>query len=140
MFVLDTNIVSELRKVRAARTSHVFAKWAERTDLAKAFLCPATIMELEIGILRLERKDPKQALVLRQWLSASVLGQFRNRILPVTAEVAQRAAYLFENTNAQSYPDALIAATAYVHNMAVVTRNKNHFAGAGVKIIDPFIP
>jgi predicted nucleic acid-binding protein len=140
MFVLDTNIISELRKIRAGRTSPVFAKWASEIEASSHFLSTTTILELERGILRLESKDPKQAWLLRQWLSDFVLPQFRNRILPVTTEIAQRAAYLLERTSIPSDEDALIAATAYIHNMGIVTRNTKHFAGAGVRILNPWEP
>jgi predicted nucleic acid-binding protein len=138
MFVLDTNVVSELRKVGLGKTSSAFAKWAADADLSQHYLSTATIVELEVGILRLEKKDPQQAWVLRQWLSNFVLPKFHGRILPVTTEIALRAAYSLENTDSNSYPDALIAATAYVHKMVIVTRNQKHFSGAGMRIINPW--
>lgn len=139
MFLLDTNVISELRKVQSGRSAPEFAAWAHASDEEQHFLSVASILELEIGILRLESKDPTQARILRGWLDDCVLQNFRRRTLPVTLEIARRSSYLLAN-GTKSYPDSLIAATAYVHNLAVVTRNKTHFAKAGIRVINPWEP
>lgn len=96
-----------------------------------------TLQELEVGILRLERTEPRQAWILREWFTDFVLTEFRHRILMVTTEIARRSALLLTDKG-RSCEDALIAATAYVHNMPVVTRNVDHFQGTGVKILNPW--
>jgi predicted nucleic acid-binding protein len=94
-------------------------------------------MELELGILQLERRDPARAAVLRTWLNSHVMMAFADRILPVDIEVAQRAASLYVPTRIAEL-DAFIAATALVHKMTMVTRNTSHFAPTGVSTFNPW--
>jgi predicted nucleic acid-binding protein len=96
-----------------------------------------TIQELEIGILRMERKDARQGRVLRDWFVEYVLEEFKDRTLPVTTEVARRSAALFAERD-RSEVDMLIAATAYVHRFTLVSRNMKHLAGTGVRILNPW--
>jgi predicted nucleic acid-binding protein len=101
------------------------------------FLSAITIMELELGTLKLERRDPIQGVVLRSWLTEYVLPGFAGRILPVDTEIAQRCAALHVPTRISDL-DALIAATALVNGMTVVTRNIDHFAPTGVATLNPW--
>ena len=94
-------------------------------------------MELELGVLQLERRDPAQAAVLRRWLTSHVLVVFEERILAIDTEIAQRAAALHMPTRISEL-DAFIAATALVHQMTVVTRNVSHFAPTGVRTLNPW--
>ena len=94
-------------------------------------------MELELGILQLERRDPVQAAVLRAWFTGRVLRAFAGRILSVDEKVAQRAAALHVPTRIAEL-DAFIAATALVHGMTVATRNITHFAPTGVSTLNPW--
>lgn len=135
MFLLDTNIVSELRKNSADRN---VVRWATRVPPASLYLSAITILELETGILRIERRDQPQGLRLRTWLQKHVLPAFDGRILPVDSAVAIRCAQLHVPDPRSEY-DALIAATALVHGMSVVTRNIDGFRGSGVKVVNPFI-
>lgn len=137
MYVLDTNVVSELRKVRTGKVDPSMAAWAESMDAADLFVSSITIMELELGILSVERRDAVQGTVLRAWLEQQVLPEFSGRTLPVDTAVALRCARLHV-PDKRGERDALIAATALVHGMAVVTRNVVDFEQTGVEIINPW--
>jgi toxin FitB len=137
MFVLDTNVVSELRKVQFGRAHMNVTAWATSVDAANLFVSAITIMELELGVLSIERRDATQGALLRSWLEQQVLPEFSARTLPVDTVVAQRCAQLHV-PNKRSERDALIAASALVHGMAVVTRNVADFKSTGVAVINPW--
>ena len=137
MFVLDTNVVSELRKVRVGKADVNVARWAESIDASNLFVSAITVMELELGILSVERKDATQGAMLRAWLEQQVLPEFSSRTIPIDTAVAQRCARLHV-PDKRGERDALIAATALVHGMAVVTRNVADFKSTGVTIINPW--
>ena len=126
MFVLDTNIVSELRKVRSGKANPGVASWAEQVPSVELFISAITIHELEHGVLLMERSDPAQGALLRAWLDQSVAAAFRSRVLPVDERIARRAAALHIPDPAP-FRDALIGATALVHDMTVVTRDLKDF-------------
>jgi predicted nucleic acid-binding protein len=135
MFVLDTNVVSEFRRIERADSG--LQAWAAATPLSDMFLSVVTLFELERGILMKSRKDPAGGAVLRQWLDLQILPLFAGRILPVDIEVAQRCATLHVPVTRPEL-DAMIAATALVHGMSVVTRNVRDFDGMGVKVVCPW--
>ena len=137
MYLLDTNVLSELRKVRLGKADANLAAWAESVDAAELFVSAITIMELELGVLAIERKDATQGAMLRAWLDQHVLPEFSRRTLPVDTAVAQRCARLHV-PDKRGERDALIAATALVHGMAVVTRNVADFEPTGVAIVNPW--
>lgn len=137
MYLLDTNVVSEFRKLGSNQINPNVSKWAQKIDPELMFLSAISILELEIGVLQVERRDKKQGLVLRKWLSKHVLPAFSQRILPVDVMVAQRCASLHV-PNPKSDRDALIAATAIEHRMTIVTRNIIDFKKSGAKIFDPW--
>lgn len=139
MYVLDTNVVSELRKVRMGKADPNVALWAENVDAANLFVSAITIMELELGVLSIERKDATQGAMLRAWLEQHVLPEFSGRTLPIDTTVAQRCAKL-HIPDKRGERDALIAATALVHGMTVVTRNVADFQSTGVTILNPWEP
>ncbi|MCB1954963.1 MAG: type II toxin-antitoxin system VapC family toxin [Rhodocyclaceae bacterium] len=139
MYLLDTNVVSELRKVRAGKADPNVAAWAESVDAADLFVSAITIMELELGVLSIERKDAVQGAALRTWMEQQVLPEFAERTLPIDLAVAQRCARLHV-PDKRGERDALIAATAIVHGMTVVTRNVADFEPTGVTILDPWAP
>ena len=138
MYVLDTNVLSELRKVRLGKADANVAAWAESVDAADLFVSAITLMELELGVLSMERKDAALGTVLRAWLDEQVLPEFSGRTLAVDTAVALRCAKLHV-PDRRSERDALIAATALVHGMAVATRNVADFAATGVEIINPWM-
>ena len=137
MFVLDTNVVSELRKARLGKADSNVTAWAERVDASDLFVSAITIMELELGVLSVERKDATQGAMLRSWLEQQVLPEFAGRTLSVDIAVAQRCARLHV-PDRRGERDALIAATALVHGMTVVTRNIADFKPTGVSLINPW--
>ena len=137
MFVLDTNVVSELRKVRFGKADANVAAWAQAVDAAALFVSAITIMELELGVLLIERKDAVQGAMLRTWLDLQVLPELAGRTLPVDSAVAQRCARLHV-PDKRGERDALIAATALVHGMTLVTRNTADFKATGVNLLNPW--
>lgn len=137
MFLLDTNVVSELRKARSGKIDKNVRAWAADNPVAGLFVSAITVHELEIGVLRIERRDAAQGAILRNWLESQVLPSFAERILPIDAAVARRSAGLHVPKTRSIY-DALIAATALVHGMTVATRNVRDFEPTGVSTLDPW--
>jgi len=137
MFILDTNVVSELRKVSSGKADKRVAKWAASVTVADLYLSAITVQELEIGVQLVERRDVKQGALLRVWLNDHVLPAFAGRILPIDEVVAQRSASLHV-PDPKPMRDSLIAATALVHGMTVVTRNVTDFEASGVKLLNPW--
>ena len=136
-WLLDTNVVSELRKAPAGRANRKVVAWARAQPAGAFHISVVTLLELEIGVLSLERRDAAQGGVLRRWLDAHVVPAFAGRILVVDAVVARRCAHL-QVPDRMSERDALIAATALVHRMTVVTRNGTDFVASGVALLDPW--
>lgn len=139
MYVLDTNVLSELRKVQLGKADANVTAWTETVDAADLFVSVITIMELELGVLSVERRDATQGAMLRVWLEQHVLPEFSGRTLPVDTAVAQRCARLHV-PDKRGERDALVAATALVHGMAVVTRNVADFKVTGVTLVNPWEP
>jgi len=137
MYLLDTNVVSELRKVRSGKADAGVAQWAEQTRAAELYLSVISLHELDIGVLLRERKDAEQGRMLREWLEQHVLPAFADRVLPVDVAVARASARLHV-PDPRPVRDALIAATALVHDMTVVTRNIADFEPTGVAIHNPW--
>ena len=137
MYLLDTNVVSELRKAGDGRIDARVAAWIAAEDAAGFFISALTLMELEIGILRVERRDTGQGRRLRRWMDRHVLPGFGERTLPVNAAVALTCARL-RVPGPRAERDALIAATAIVHGMAVVTGNTADFEATGVRLVNPW--
>ena len=137
MFVLDTNVISELRKIGIRKADSNVAAWAQSVEATDLFVSAITIMELELGVLSIERKDATQGAVLRLWLVRQVLPEFAARTLAVDTAVAQRCVQLHV-PDRRGERDALIAATALVHGMTVVTRNVADFVPTGVSILNPW--
>ena len=137
MFLLDTNVVSELRKVRLGSGNERVARWSDSVAAGELYLSVITIQELEIGILLAERRDVLQGEKLRVWFTQQVLPAFSGRILPVDMAVAQASARLHV-PDPKPIRDGLIAGTALVHGMTVVTRNVADFERTGVSILNPW--
>ncbi len=137
MYLLDTNVVSELRKVGDNKADANVVRWVLSVDAASIYLSVVTIMELEIGILRIERRDQRQGAMLRVWFENHVLPEFADRTLSIDATVARRCARLHV-PDPRSERDALIAAAALSYGMTVVTRNLSDFRTWGVQLINPW--
>jgi predicted nucleic acid-binding protein len=137
MFVIDTNVVSELRKAASGKANPNVVRWTLGTPPAAMFISAITLLELEQGVLLLERRDTRQGAAIRRWLDHQVKPAFDGRILPVDDTVAVRCAGLHV-PDPRNERDALIAATALAHGMTVVTRNTAAFATTGVPLLDPW--
>jgi hypothetical protein len=137
MYLLDTNVISEMRKIRAGKADPNVSTWADSVDASDLYLSVVSIHELELGVLLAERRDAVQGARLRRWLTEQVLPAFAGRIVDIDLAVAQRSAGLHV-PDPRPFRDGLIAATALVHGMTVVTRNVDDFEALGVAILNPW--
>lgn len=135
MFLLDTNVISELRRPDKADRNVV--AWANAVPAANFFMSVISILEIELGARLIDRRDAVQGTVLRAWINDQVLARFEGRILAIDTAVAQRCAQLHV-PNPRAERDALIAATALVHGLTVVTRNVGDFEPTGVPLLNPW--
>ncbi|MDG1733206.1 MAG: type II toxin-antitoxin system VapC family toxin [Thalassotalea sp.] len=138
MFLLDTNVISELRKASTNKAEKNVVEWATQQSVGSMFISAISILEIEMGILQKERKDPAQAALLRTWLNSHVLKAFSDRILPLDTSVAIQCAKLHV-PNPKSERDAMIGATAKVHGMTLITRNIKDFRHMDLDIFNPWI-
>ncbi len=137
MYLLDTNVVSELRKAPSGKADKNVVAWANSLTTSSLFISVLTILELEIGILLVERRDFRQGAILRSWLDSHVMPAFAGRILDIDTTVTQCCAKLHV-PDPHPDRDTMIAATALVHGMTMVTRNVDDFESTGVEIINPW--
>ncbi len=138
MYLLDTNVISELRKARATNAHRGVTEWATDVPAALMFVSVISIHELEHGVLLAERSDPTKGKLLRTWLDDSVIPAFADRILTVDLPVVRRAARVHVPDPAP-FRDALIGATAFVNGMVLVTRNVRDFDRfADLEVFDPW--
>ena len=136
-YLLDTNVVSELRKVGDGKADANVTKWVGAQDSNDLFISAITILEIEHGILTIQRRDAAQGSRLRGWMDSRVRPEFAERVLPIDDAIATRCAHL-HIPDRRNEADALIAATALVHGLTVVTRNVQDFDDTGVIVIDPW--
>ena len=136
MYLLDTNVVSEMR--RRKRMSPSVAAWAASVSSADLYLSVLTVMELETGALLIGRRDPQQGRLLNDWIERNVLRAFDGRILSIDMATVRRCASMHV-PDPRPVNDALIAATALTHRMTVVTRNARDFDGTGATILNPWV-
>ena len=134
-FLLDTNVLSELR--RADKADAKVVAWASSVPTTAIFLSVITVLEIEVGALSVARRDEAQGSILRAWIDRQVLPSFEGRILAVDTGVAQRSARLHV-PDPRAERDALIAATGLVHGLTVVTRNLADFEPTGVRTLNPW--
>lgn len=137
MYLLDTNVVSELRKCSTGKGNASVGNWARTVAPNELYLSAITILEIEMGFLLKQRKDPKQGAILRQWMNQKMLPAFEGRILPLDTTIALACAQL-HIPDPKSERDAMIAATAITHQLTVVTRNIDDFKHTGVKLLNPW--
>jgi toxin FitB len=136
-YLLDTNVISELRKVGDGKADPNVAAWISAQDSRDLFLSAITILELERGILSIQRRDGVQGSRLRKWMDSRVRPEFAERVISVDDAIATRCAHL-HIPDRRNEADAIIAATALVHGFAVVTRNIQDFQSTGVVLVDPW--
>jgi len=135
VYLLDTNVISELRQGKPNQSAEV-RNWAAQHRASTLYLSAITLLELERGILLLERRTPPQGAALRVWLTG-VRAAFAGRILPFTEQAASLCAALHV-PDPCSERDAMIAATALEHGFTVVTRNTPDFANTGIQLVNPW--
>lgn len=138
MYLLDTNVVSELRKASSGRIDANVLRWSQSALPPLCHLSAISVLELEIGVRQMERRDVLQGQALRQWLDGTVLPFFAGRVLPVDLPVVLRHAEL-SVPDRRPERDGLIGATAHVHNMILVTRNVADFSDMGIRILNPWL-
>ena len=135
MFLLDTNVVSELRRER--RRNVGVSNWYAGVQDADLFISALVIGEIRKGIARLRRRqDYRQAEILEVWLEAS-RNFFAGQILPIDVAVADTWGQMHAIRNVPVV-DGLLAATAIVHDLTLVTRNVSHVQGLGADLLNPF--
>jgi toxin FitB len=137
VFLLDTNIISESRKLGTAKVDPNAARWFAEVDVETSFVSSMTIFELERGVKQMERRDTAQGALLRRWFDEQVMASYEHRTLPLSREVALICAGL-HIPDPKSERDAWIAATAIDAGLTLVTRNVGDFANMGVGLINPF--
>ncbi len=135
MYLLDTNVISALR--RPDKADPLLIEWAAGVPVSRFYLSVISVLEIEHGVLLKLRKDKKQGTLLRAWVDNEVLPRFEGRILSIDVDIALQCAKLHV-PDPQPERDALIAATALVHKLTVVTRNENDFVPTGVQVINPW--
>jgi toxin FitB len=137
VLLLDTNVVSELRKVKAGKADKNVARWSKSVEANELFISVITLQELELGVLLMERKDKKQGALLRYWLDDHVIPAFAGRTLSIDATIAKKCAELSVDSP-RPYRDSFIAATALVHQMTLVTRDVGDFEIMSVTLLNPW--
>ena len=137
MYLLDTNVVSELRKIKTRKADQNVSAWSDSVDTLELCVSAVTIEELEIGVLRMERRDTAQGKLFRHWLNDQVMPAFEARVLPVDMNVARKSAGLHVSDR-RPIRDRLIAATALVHGLILVTRHVVDFEPMGVELLNPW--
>lgn len=138
MFLLDTNIISESRKLGTDRIDPGVARWLAEVDVETSYLSAMTIYELERGVRQRELRDTKQGAVLRRWLDDQILPLYAPRTIPLTGDVALICAGL-HIPDPKSERDAWIAATAISAGLTLVSRNLRDFTAMNVKLLNPFV-
>lgn len=137
MYLLDTNIVSELRKAEKGRADAQVLQWFSCIKIQHAYLSVISLAEIQTGILLLARRDEQAAAILQDWLKMRLLPEFAQRILPLDVQAALLSAQ-FHVPDKSPLNDAYIAATAKTHGLTLVTRHVRDFAGLGIEVFDPF--
>ena len=137
MYLLDTNIVSELRKLETGKIHPQVYRWIKSNGFTHTYISAVTLAEIQTGILSLARKDQAQAASLDNWFTNRLLPAYRTRTLSVDTEVALICAQLHIPAK-RPINDAYIAATAIAHNLTPVTRNVRDFQGLPLMLENPF--
>jgi len=137
-FLLDTNVVWELGKAKAGKAHPLVTARATKVPAGSLYLSASTLLELEMGVLQVERRDAAKGTIMRTWLDGHMLPAFAGQVLTIDAAVALQCARL-QAADKLSERDAMIAATALVHGMTVVTRNVADFEASGVPLLNSWL-
>ena len=137
MYLLNTNIISELKKLDSGKIHPQVYRWIKSNGFTHTYISAVTLAEIQTGILSLARKDKAQAASLDNWFTNRLLPAYRTRTLSVDTEVALICAQLHIPTK-RPINDAYIAATAIAHNLTLVTRNVRDFQGLPLMLENPF--
>ncbi|PJG84852.1 type II toxin-antitoxin system VapC family toxin [Conservatibacter flavescens] len=138
MYLLDTNIISEVRKISQNKANQGVIQWVSSIEFDQCYISAITLLELEQGILRVKhRGDIAQYFQLQQWFDQYVLPTFKGRILSIDEHTVRICAQLHV-PDKRPYNDALIAACAIQHKLTLVTRNTTDFIALNVPLFDPF--
>jgi len=134
-YLLDTNVISALR--RREKLELRVAAWFSEVRAAELSISIVTLLEIEIGVLRMERKDPEQGAMLRRWKNEWVVPAFAGRVWPVDAAVSDVCSRLHV-PDPRPVLDSLIAATEIAHGKTLVTRNVADFRSLPVAVVNPW--
>ena len=132
MYLLDTNVVSELRK---PKPHGAVVAWIQSVDDLDLYISAITLGEMQAGIELTRERDASKAAEIEAWVD---LVADSYNVLPMDAPAFRGGARLMHRQSAALYEDAMIAATATVHKLTIVTRNAADFRALGVKVLDPF--
>jgi predicted nucleic acid-binding protein len=141
MYLLDTPVISELRKARTGGCDAGVMRWASGIARQNLYMSAISLLELENGVAKVERRDKTLAAPLRLWLDEQVMTAFDGRILPVDVAIVKKRAGLAQTESkpeAKNERDALLAATAQVHGLVLVTRNTSAFKASRIKLFNPW--
>jgi toxin FitB len=137
MYLLDTNVISETRKLAKSKGTEQVKQWFAAQPSQHLFLSVISLFEIELGILLIKRRDAAQAAVLQRWFAEKLKPEFKSQMLGIDERTASVCAQLHA-PDPKPYMDALIAATARVHDLTVVTRNIKDFEPMGVRCFNPW--
>lgn len=138
MYLLDTNVISEIRKINQHKYPSAFKAWFDDVDLGLCYLSVITLFEIERGILQKSLKDKIQADILRHWFNHQILYDFKDRIIALD-EVSSLKTASFHVPNPAPLADSFIASTAISYDLILVTRNTKDFIGFnGIQLLNPF--
>lgn len=137
MYLLDTNIISEMRKVKSGKANPNLTAWLAQQDSNSFYTSAVVMMELERGILGIERKDPQQGRALRAWFDSMAAALLAGRVLPINETTAAICAKLHIPDRSPEN-DAWIAATARQYGLTLATRNTKDFEPMGIRLCNPF--
>ncbi|WFU07827.1 type II toxin-antitoxin system VapC family toxin [Rhizobium sp. CB3090] len=137
MYLLDTNIVSDVRRARSGKADQAVLDWIASVPEQLLFISAVTLFEIELGILQVERRDKVQGAALRSWMEQGVKAAFQHRVVAINDQIALRCAY-YSVPDPRELRDAFIGATAWERGFILVTRNTRHFQGMDIELLNPW--
>ncbi|MEF0938579.1 type II toxin-antitoxin system VapC family toxin [Rhizobium sp. BR 362] len=137
MYLLDTNIVSDVRRARSGKANQGVLDWIAPIPEQLLFISAITLFEIELGILQVDRRDKVQGTALRNWMEQGVKVAFQGRIVAINEQIALRCAH-YNVPDPRELRDAFIGATAWERGFILVTRNTRHFQGMDIELLNPW--